>query len=220
MGTCGRPSRAPRGLSPRPYRGQGGVSWRETGARCPRRRRPTDARALALAAAPFPGKKACFRRHHVHGRHTPAPTRFRGWDSDPPRAVLHRSPTKAPLRPGALAPLTPHPSNSPSSGAHLRRGVSPVSRVLPRGVRGRTAPGYRANGRCRARDRQAPGIDAPGEAPGCVGHAPWPAAGRHPSRHHASARLRDTEARIAVLTWRRASWPHHHIPEAEPQEER
>jgi hypothetical protein len=28
--------------------------------------------------------------------------------------------------------------------------------------------------------------------------------------------LRDTEARIAVLTWRGLSWPHHHIPEAEP----
>jgi hypothetical protein len=26
--------------------------------------------------------------------------------------------------------------------------------------------------------------------------------------------LRETEMRIAVLTWRRSSWPHHHIPEA------
>ena len=26
--------------------------------------------------------------------------------------------------------------------------------------------------------------------------------------------LHDTKARVEVLTWRRASWPHQHIPEA------
>jgi hypothetical protein len=39
-----------------------------------------------------------------HARIAPAgaQTRFRGWDSDPPRAVLHLSHTKATLQPGAL----------------------------------------------------------------------------------------------------------------------
>jgi hypothetical protein len=62
--------------------------------------------------------------------------------------------------------FAPHPPNSPYSGPNLRRGVPPVPRVLPSVGRGRTAPGYRPNGRPRGRGRRASGVDAPGEAPG------------------------------------------------------
>jgi hypothetical protein len=40
----------------------------------------------------------------------------------------------------------------------LRRGVAPVSRVIQEGVRGRTAPGYRPNGRSRGRGRRVAGV--------------------------------------------------------------
>jgi len=124
-----------------------------------------------------------------HARIAPAgaQTRFRGWDSDPPRAVLHLSHTKATLQPGALAPPTPYPRNYLYSGPNLRRGVAPVPRVFPRVGRGRAALHHRSNGRCRGRGRRASGVETPGEAPG---------------RSRLRRRVRPHHPRPACVAWR------------------
>jgi hypothetical protein len=58
------------------------------------------------------------------------------------------------------------PPNNPHRSPKFASRASPVSRVLPRVVRGRTAPGYRSGGRCRGRGRRASGVDTPGEPSG------------------------------------------------------
>jgi hypothetical protein len=58
-------------------------------------------------------------------------------------------------------------------------GSYPSTRVIQEGVRGRTASGYRPNGRCRGRGRRASGVDTSGEAPGWS-RLRWRVRPRHP----------------------------------------
>jgi hypothetical protein len=142
---------------------------------------PTDGQARALGAAPL------WKEKHASFALASRPQRARqpakpipGTGVPPPACCPESVPHKSdPSAGGSGAFHTAPPPNSPHSGPHLRRGVAPVSRVIQEGVRGRTALGYRPNGRLRGTGRQASGVDAPGGPPG---RSRWRRRGR--PRHY------------------------------------
>ena len=103
-------------------------------------------------------------KHALAGRTAAARTRGVGSKTETrderlyPAAFLTLPHAKPPLQPGALVPPTPHPPNNPPRVPNFASRVLHASRVMRKGVRGRTVLCIGVGGRFSGRGRQAPAL--------------------------------------------------------------